>query len=43
MMDCFYMQNAEYSSIGDEELDAIVLDIQSLHPNAGHRMMMGHL
>ncbi|KAL3978152.1 dystonin [Sarotherodon galilaeus] len=32
-----------YSSIGDEDLDAKVLDIQRHHPNAGCRMMMGHL
>ncbi|XP_041823365.1 uncharacterized protein LOC121629368 isoform X3 [Melanotaenia boesemani] len=32
-----------YSSVGDAELDAIVLDIQHCHPNAGWRMMLGHL
>ncbi|CAI5686488.1 unnamed protein product [Oreochromis niloticus] len=32
-----------YSSIGDEDLDAKVLDIQRHHPNASCRMMMGHL
>lgn len=32
-----------YSPIGDEDLDAIVLDIQRCHPNAGCRMMMGHV
>ncbi|XP_063323677.1 uncharacterized protein LOC134621171 [Pelmatolapia mariae] len=32
-----------YSSIGDEDLDAKVLDIQRHHPNAGCRMMIRHL
>lgn len=38
-----YRRSDRYSSIEDEDLDAIVLDIQRLHPNAGCRMMMGHL
>ncbi|XP_023818518.1 uncharacterized protein LOC105358284 [Oryzias latipes] len=32
-----------YSSVGDDELDAIVLEIQHCYPNAGCRIMMGHL
>ncbi|KAF6716990.1 hypothetical protein FQA47_002723 [Oryzias melastigma] len=32
-----------YSTVGDEELDTIVLELQRCYPNAGCRMMMGHL
>ena len=32
-----------YTSISDNDLDRLVLDIKALHPNDGEVMMMGHL
>lgn len=32
-----------YSNMTDEELDALVIDIKHNNPNAGYRMMRGHL
>ncbi|ROL45243.1 hypothetical protein DPX16_17854 [Anabarilius grahami] len=32
-----------FSTLGDAELDALVEDVLKRHPNAGHKMMVGHL
>lgn len=32
-----------FSNIENEELDVMVLEILSYHPNTGYKMMLGHL
>uniref|UniRef100_A0A673MV46 Integrase catalytic domain-containing protein n=1 Tax=Sinocyclocheilus rhinocerous TaxID=307959 RepID=A0A673MV46_9TELE len=40
----FLTSNSDvYSTISNEELDALVQEIHCVHPNVGNKMMMGHL
>ena len=43
MTDFFLSIRAQYSSLTDQELDAIVCDIQSQFPMCGNKQMQGHL